>query len=50
MIRTITEYLWQIHHNRPYYELCLARKRALRLLCAIFIALTIGVIAWILRP
>jgi hypothetical protein len=50
MIKTITDYLWQIQHERPYIELQMARRRAFKLVCWIFLTLTIGVLAWILYP
>lgn len=48
MIKTISDYLYQIQHERPYIELQMARRRAFRLICLIFIVLTIGIIAWVL--
>lgn len=49
MIRTISDDLVLIHRFRGRMELELQRKRALRLLCALFAVLTVGVLTWILR-
>jgi uncharacterized membrane protein len=50
MIKTISDYLYQIQHERPYMELQLARRKAFRLVLAIFTVITIGILAYILGP
>lgn len=49
MIHTISRYMYEIHRDRNYFELCEARRKAFKLFIAIFAVVAIGVFAYLLQ-
>lgn len=45
-----TGYLYEVSRNRDRWLLAMQKRKAFRLTLAIFTALSIGIIAWIVRP
>ncbi len=49
MIPTISTYLWEVQHNRRYWQDKLDKRRCFVLTLSLFTVVTVGVLAFILR-
>ncbi len=49
MIPTISTHLWEVQHNKAYWQDKLDKRRTLLLTLALFAVVAVGAIAFILR-
>ncbi len=49
MIPTISTYLWEVQHNKAYWQDKLDKRRCFVLTISLFTVVAVGVMSWLLR-